>query len=116
MAVDVSQRDDVVILRPKGKIIGRTVRDLSTAINDESAKISGSPKFLFDFADVSVMDSSGLGTLLGAHVSIAQKGGRVAVINVSEKNVKSLIIRSRLISTFEHFDSEDEAVAALADE
>jgi hypothetical protein len=43
-----------------------------------------------------------------------QKGGRVAVINVSEKNVKSLIIRSRLISTFEHFDSEDEAIAALA--
>ena len=75
MAVDVRQRDDVVILKPKGKIIGRSVRDLSKAINDESAKISDSPKFLFDFADVSMMDSSGLGTLLGAHVSIVQKGG-----------------------------------------
>lgn len=115
MAVDIRQRDDVIILKPKGKIIGRAVRDLSEAINEKNAKISDSPKFLFDFADVSVMDSSGLGTLLGAHVSIAQKGGRVAVINVSEKNVKSLIIRSRLISTFEHFDSEDEAIAALAD-
>ena len=114
MAVDIRQRDDVVIFKPKGKVIGRSVRELSTAINDESAKISGSPKFLFDFADVSMMDSSGLGTLLGAHVSILQKGGRVGVINVSEKNVKSLIIRSRLISTFEHFGSEDEAVADLA--
>ena len=116
MAVDVRQRDDVVIVKPKGKIIGRAVRDLSKAINEENAKISHSPKFLFDFADVSVMDSSGLGTLLGAHLSIVQKGGRIAVINVSEKNVKSLIIRSRLISTFEHFDSEDEAVAALTEE
>ena len=114
MAVDIRQRDDVVILKPRGRIIGRSVRDLSKAINDESAKISESPKFLFDFADVSMMDSSGLGTLLGAHVTIAQKGGRVGVINVSEKNVKSLIIRSRLISTFEHFDSEDEAIASLA--
>ena len=114
MAVDIRQRDDVIILKPKGRVIGRSVRDLSNAINEESAKISDSPKFLFDFADVSMMDSSGLGTLLGAHVSIIQKGGRVAVINVSEKNVKSLIIRSRLISTFEHFDSEDQAVAALA--
>lgn len=114
MAVDIRQRDDVVILKPRGKVIGRSVRDLSKAINEESGKISDSPKFLFDFADVSMMDSSGLGTLLGAHVSILQKGGRVAVINVSEKNVKSLIIRSRLISTFEHFDSEDEAIAALA--
>lgn len=116
MAVDVRQRDDVIILKPKGKIIGRSVRDLSKAINEESAKISDSPKFLFDFADVSMMDSSGLGTLLGAHVSIVQKGGRVAVINVSEKNVKSLIIRSRLISTFEHFDSEDDAVSSLSGE
>ncbi len=116
MAVDVRQRDDIVILKPKGKIIGRSVRDLSKTINEESAKISGAPKFLFDFADVSVMDSSGLGTLLGAHVSIIQKGGRVAVINVSEKNVKSLIIRSRLISTFEHFESEDEAISALSSE
>ena len=116
MAVDIRQRDDVVILKPKGKIIGRSVRDLSTAINEETAKISDSPKLLFDFADVSMMDSSGLGTLLGAHVSILQKGGRVGVINVSEKNVKSLIIRSRLISTFEHFDNEDEAITALASE
>ena len=116
MAVDIRQRDDVVILKPKGKVIGRSVRDLSSAINEESAKISGVPKFVFDFADVSMMDSSGLGTLLGAHVSVMQKGGRVAVINVSEKNVKSLIIRSRLISTFEHFGSEDEAIAALANE
>ncbi len=113
MAVDIRQRDDVVILKPSGKIIGRAVRDLSKAINEESAKASDSPKFLFDFADVSMMDSSGLGTLMGAHVSIAKKGGRIAVINVGEKNIKNLIIRSRLISTFEHFDSEDEAIAAL---
>ena len=114
MAVNVRQRDDVIIVKPRGKIIGRSVRELSAAINEESTKISGSPKFLFDFADVSMMDSSGLGTLLGAHVSILQKGGRAAIVNVSEKNVKSLIIRSRLISTFEHFDSEDEAITALA--
>ncbi len=113
MAVDIRQIDDVIILKPKGKIIGKAVRDLSKAINEESAKTSDSPKFLFDFADVSMMDSSGLGTLMGTHVSVAKKGGRIAVINVSEKNVKSLIIRSRLISTFEHFDSEDEAIAAL---
>lgn len=114
MAVNIRQRDDVIIVKPKGKIIGRSVRELSAAINEETAKISGSPKFVFDFADVSMMDSSGLGTMLGAHVSILQKGGRVAVINVNEKNVKSLIIRSRLISTFEHFSSEDEAITALA--
>ena len=71
------------------------------------------PKLLINFADVSMMDSSGLGTLMGVHVSIAKKGGRIGVINVGT-NIKNLIVRSRLISTFEHFDSENEAVSALA--
>ena len=74
MAVDIRQRDDVIILKPKGKVIGRSVRDLSNAINEESAKISGSPKFVFDFADVSMMDSSGLGTPARSTRSHCAKG------------------------------------------
>ena len=46
------------------------------------------------------------------HLSITKKRGRIAVINVS-KPIKSLIVRSRLISTFEHFESENQAVSAL---
>ena len=47
-----------------------------------------------------------------AHISITKQGGRIAVINVS-KHIKSLIVRSRLINTFEHFESENEAISAL---
>ena len=73
------------------------------------------PKFLIDFADVTLVDSSSLGALMEAHISITKQGGRIAVINVS-KHIKSLIVRSvrsRLINTFEHFESENEAVSAL---
>jgi anti-anti-sigma factor len=71
-----------------------------------------SPKFLFDFADVSRMDSSGLGTLVGLHVSVARKGGRIGVINVGT-GINNLLVMGRLITIFEHFDSEDEAITAL---
>ena len=47
-----------------------------------------------------------------AHLSITKRRGRIAVINVS-KHIKGLIVRSRLISTFEHFETESEAVSAL---
>lgn len=113
MDANVRHRDNVIILQLRGKIIGRAISDLSKTINTQLADASEAPKFLFDFADVSMMDSSGLGTLMGTHVSIVHKGGRIAVINVGEKNIKNLIVRSRLISTFEHFDNEDDAVAAL---
>ena len=112
MKINVSQRDDVIILTPNGKIIGPAVSDLRKTIDEQLANVSDPPKFLIDFADVSMLDSSGLGTLMGTHVSVVRKKGRIAVINVGA-NIKNLIVRSRLISVFEHFDSEDEAIESL---
>ena len=113
MAIDVIQKDGVIVLKPSGKLIGSAVTDLRRTIDNELPDGSENPRLLIDFGDVSMMDSSGLGTLMGTHVSIAKKGGRIGIINVGT-NIKNLIIRSRLISTFEHFDSENEAVTALA--
>lgn len=58
------------------------------------------------------MDSSGIGTLIGLHVSVARKNGRIGVINVSN-TINNLLVIGRLITIFEHFDSEDEAISAL---
>ena len=113
MAIDVSQEDGVIILKPRGKLIGRAVTELRQTIDNELPDSGENPRLLIDFADVTMMDSSGLGTLMGTHVLIAKQGGRIGIIHVGT-NIKNLIIRSRLISTFEHFDSEKAAVTALA--
>ena len=112
MAIDVIQKDGVIVVKPSGKLIGSAVSELRRAIDNELPNGGENSRLLIDFGDVSMMDSSGLGTLMGTHVSIVKKGGRIGVINVGT-NIKNLIIRSRLISTFEHFDSENEAVTAL---
>ena len=59
------------------------------------------------------MDSSGLGSLVGLHVSIARKRGRVGLYNVG-LSINNLLVAGRLITIFEHFDSEEEAIAALS--
>jgi anti-sigma B factor antagonist len=112
MAINVRQRQEVIILKLSGRIVGAAGGELRQVINEQLETVSGTPKFLFDFADVSMMDSSGLGTLIGTHVSIARRDGRIAVINVGT-NIRNLIVMARLITIFEHFDSEDEAIAAL---
>lgn len=112
MAIDVIQKDGVIILKPSGKLIGSAVSELRRTIDNELPSGEENPRLLIDFGDVSMMDSSGLGTLMGTHVSIVKRGGRIGIINVGT-NIKNLIVRSRLISTFEHFDSENEAVTAL---
>lgn len=114
MATTIRQKDGVAILEPTGKIMGTSVSELRNAITAQ-IDASDAPRILINFERVSMMDSSGLGTLMGAHVAATRKKGRVGVINVGT-NIKNLIVRSRLVSIFEHFDTEDAAVSALASE
>ena len=112
MVIDIYRRNDIIFLKPNGKLIGSASVELRRKIYKYLSDKDEKPKFLFDFADVSLVDSSSLGALMEAHISITKRGGRIAVINVS-KHINSLIVRSRLISAFEHFNSENEAVSAL---
>ena len=112
MDVIVEHRDGVIVLKLSGRIVGIAGGELRKVIEEQLQSVSGSPKFLFDFADVSRMDSSGIGTLIGLHVSVARKNGRIGVINVSN-TINNLLVIGRLITIFEHFDSEDEAISAL---
>jgi anti-sigma B factor antagonist len=112
MDVNVETRNGVIVLKLGGRIVGIAGGELRQVIEEQLQDAAESPKFLFDFADVSRMDSSGLGTLIGLHVSVARKGGRIGVINVSN-NINNLLVIGRLITIFEHFDSENDAIAEL---
>ena len=112
MAVNVRHRDDVVILELSGKIFGPAALEFKRAFEEQIASCVGPPKFLVDFADVTIMGSSGLGALTGAYVSVAQKGGLVAIVNVGT-SIQNLMIRSKLVEQFEPFDSEEQAIEAL---
>ena len=112
MDVNVERIDGVITLRLGGRIVGIAGGELRQVIEEQLQDAPETPKFLFDFADVTRMDSSGLGTLIGLHVSVARKGGRIGVINVSN-SINNLLVIGRLITIFEHFDSEDAAIASL---
>ena len=112
MAISTHHREGVIILELSGKIFGPSALELKQTFDEQLTGCSGTPKFLLDFADVTVMGSSGLGALTGAHVAVQQRGGLVALANVGT-NIENLIIRSKLIDVFEPFDSQDEAIEAL---
>ena len=112
MAVSISERDGVLIVKPKGRLIGPAGGELRQALNEQLEQISGTPKVLFDLDAVTRMDSSALGTLVATQVTIARKGGRSAIVNISS-GVRNLLIMGRLMSVFEHYENEDEAIAGL---
>ena len=80
MSTRVAKRNGVVILKPNGKLIGNAVNELSQTIYGELPKSGDNPKLLIDFDDVSLMDSSGLGMLMGVHQICRKEEGESACV------------------------------------
>ena len=112
MITKIRQRNGIAIVEPNGKIMGPVASELWESILPQ-IEASDAPRILINFEHVSKIDSSGLGALMVARATIVQKKGRVGVINVG-KQIKNLIVLSRLASLFEHFETEDAAISELA--
>ena len=112
MAIDVKNRDGVIVLKPQGRLIGPAGNELKRVIETHLQDAAESTNFLFNFADCLRIDSSAVGVITGLHVSIAQQGGVVGVTNLST-NLKNYFVMAKLITVFKHFNSENEAIVNL---
>ncbi len=111
MKVDVRHREGTTILEPKGKItIG--VGDIALRDAVGEALESGSRSILLDLNQVSTIDSSGVGEMVSAYTTVTNRGGKLKLLNLPPKVVDILQI-TQLITVFEVFDDEDEAVASF---
>ena len=112
MATQSRQENNVTILEPSGRIVGPAVSELRQTILPD-IEAAETPRILINFENVNMMDSAGLGALVEARALASRKEGRIGVINVG-KHIKNLIVLSRIVSLFEHYDSEEEAISALS--
>lgn len=112
MTTQIRQQNGISILEPSGKIVGSSVLELRETLSPY-IQDSDVPRILINFENVNKVDSTGLGALMEARAMATRKEGRIGVIHVG-KNIKNLLVLSRIVSLFEHFDSEDTAVAALS--
>ena len=110
----ISQRevDDVVILSLKGKLIGGTeanqLRDtIKELINSEKHKV------LIDLANVSWIDSTGLGTLISAYTSFKKVDGQLKLLRLTKK-IRNLLVITQLITVLEDWDDEQGAIASFS--
>jgi anti-sigma B factor antagonist len=64
---------------------------------------------LFNLANVSYVDSAGLGAIVSAYTTVTREGGTLKLANVTKK-LQDLLSITKLLTVFETFDSEDEAI------
>ena len=74
MTTKVRKENGIAILEPNGKIIGTASSELWDVLSPQ-IEASDTPRILINFENVSRVDSSGLGALMGARARCRTKKG-----------------------------------------
>ena len=108
MKIVERQVGDVVILDLHGKIL---IGEGDDALREAVAKLADSAKtkILLNLADVPYVDSAGLGEIVRTYTTVSRKGGRLKLLNLTKK-IQDLLSITKLLTVFETYESEDEAV------
>lgn len=96
-------------------LVGRIeIGDTSTALSQILRTLieEGKRRVLIDLADVTFLDSTGLGTLVAGFASFEKNGGRLKLLHLSPR-VAELINVTKLYILFEIFDNEADAVTSF---
>jgi len=111
--MDVKTIDDVVILTPKGLLLGgKETDELEARIKELDS--AGNEKLLIDLGQTTFMSSMGMACLFLAHAKYIKRGARVKLCSVDRK-IKALfaLVKLTLIYGDDLHDSEDEALASF---
>jgi anti-sigma B factor antagonist len=101
---------DVVIVEPKGRLTVETEAEFVQAVR--RLLDAGQIRLVLNLADVPYIDSAGLGAIAHTYTSAWRRGGEMKLLNVVARN-RQLLNVTKLLSVFEVFESEDEAVRSF---
>jgi anti-sigma B factor antagonist len=103
--------DGVEIISLQGKItIGAGDSQLREVITN--AVNNGKTKILLDMSQVTTIDSSGIGELVGSYTTVTNRGGKLKLLHLPAK-LNELLHVTQLITVFEVHESEQEAVSSF---
>jgi anti-sigma B factor antagonist len=112
MQIDERSVGDVVVLDLKGKVtLGQGDELLKDKVN--SLVNQGHRKIILNLADVPYVDSAGLGEIVRTYTTVSKNGGSLKLLNLT-KRITDLLAITKLLTVFETFDAESEAVRSFS--
>jgi anti-sigma B factor antagonist len=112
--VNQRQIEDVTVLDLKGR---ERVRGATIGLHESIRCLAGEGKIqiLLDLAWVKHIDSGGLGDLVSSHVTLAEKGGALKLMHMTQ-SVLQLMSITKLLTVFDVYDDEPKALASFVGE
>ncbi len=113
MAVSRKQVRSITVLALKGRFFGdRETDELEKAIMAEAA--SGNTRLVLNMSECEALSSVPIGVLMRGYANYKGRGGEVKLCGLG-KRLKDLFTMTKLIFVFDHYESEELALAAFAE-
>ena len=111
LTVNTEQRGEVVVVSVAGELDMATAPQLQDQIVDLLEK--GRNQLVFDLAEVSFCDSTGLSVFVRAENSVDETGGAVRLAS-PQRGVRRILEVSGLVEVLPTYETVDDAIAADA--
>lgn len=104
---------DVTILDLKGRLrLGGNAVALHKSIR--SLILEKKTLIVLNLADVTFIDSCGLGELVASQISVKNKGGEIRLLALTD-TLRELLTLTRVLSVFDTYETEADAVQSFAE-
>jgi anti-sigma B factor antagonist len=111
MQIEERVVSEVTILDLKGKMtLGEGDELLKDKIN--SLILQGHKKLVLNLEGVPYIDSAGLGEIVRTYTTVSRQGGSLKLLNLT-KRIQDLLSITKLLTVFETYDKEDDAVRSF---
>jgi anti-sigma B factor antagonist len=113
MALNIVEKEigGVSVLQLRGRVtLGEESNQLRTKLKDSLAE--GKTRLVLDLAEVTYIDSAGLGTLVAGFTSAQNQGANLKLANLTTRFREQLNI-TKLVTVFDVYDSVDDAVKSF---
>ena len=103
---------DVVVLDLTGKL---TIGEGDELLKERISNLvqQGHHNLLLNLEGVPYVDSAGLGEIVRTYTTVSRQGGKLKLVNLT-KRITDLLAITKLLTVFETYDSEDEAVKSFS--
>jgi anti-sigma B factor antagonist len=113
MKIDVRTINDVKILDCSGKLtLGNGTMALRNTVRDILE--AGGRKIVFNLANVTRIDSPGVGELVDTYSTFRAQGGWMKLLNPT-KRIREPLVVTRLVTIFDVSNNEQELLASFSD-
>ena len=112
MKIEIRTIDEIKILDLSGQLLlGEATRALRNTVNDIMQ--AGGKRIIFNLANLSLIDTPGVGQLAYSYKTFKDQGGEIKLLNLT-KRIHRVLYVAKLLTVFEVSDDERALIASFS--